>query len=279
MERKAVSPVCPSAPSRRSPGLTLLLVALLGAGLVVAFALISTRASAAPTKVSLTFEGAHLVDSAMPGGIRHDGRFTASAPFCSAGRAYDVRDVSASPGILDVMRVHTCDDGSGSFTALMPTVRGEHGGSGSWKIVEGTRSYTTLRGFGTYTGTILGGDPNAFETIVYRTQWQGVADFDAAPPTIASFSANAKRVRPQPRTYLLRIAVTAQDPATPIAFVVDVKAGGTQVAFKRTLSASGAANIALRIRPPRSARNVRIGLSMTDAVGNTSSASRAVKLR
>jgi hypothetical protein len=263
---------------RRRPKLTLLFVVLLGVALGVSFALFSIRASAAPTRFSLTFEGAHVTNPAMPAGLGHEGRFTASPPFCSAGWAHDVRDVSESPAILDVMRVHTCDDGSGGFTALMPTVRGEHGGSGTWRIVEGTGSYATLRGFGTYAATILSGDPEAFDTIVYRTQWQGVVDLDAAPPTIASFSASARKVRAPLRTYQLRIAINADDPATPVMFAVAITAGRTPVAFKRTSTVSGSANIAVAVRPPRSARSLRIALSATDAVGNTSSSSRTVKL-
>ena len=135
-----------------------------------------------PTPFLLTFEGAHFVDSTLTGGLRHDGRFTASAPFCSAGRAYDVRHVVVEP--LTVLRLHTCDDGSGSFTAFMPVVRGEHGGPGVWQFVEGTGGYAALRGVGTYAGTLTSGNPGAFETISYRTEWRGVVGFDVDPPAI-----------------------------------------------------------------------------------------------
>jgi hypothetical protein len=47
----------------------------------------------------------------------------------------------------------------------------EHGGTGTWQIVEGTGRYTTLRGLGTYVGTKLSGDSNVFESITYRTSW------------------------------------------------------------------------------------------------------------
>ncbi len=189
-----------------------------------------------------------------------------------------MRDVSTSE-FLSVMRVHTCDDGSGSFTALMPTVIGEHGGRGTWNIVDGTGSYATLRGVGSYIGTRLSGDPNVFDTIVYRTQWQGVVDFDAEPPVIESFSARATKLPLPRRTYSLRIGVTARDTGTPISFTVEVKAGSSSVAFKRTLTDSGVANLALRVRPPQNARGLRITLTTTDALGNTSSSSRTVKLR
>ena len=252
----------------------LLLIAVF---LAVAFALTPARASAAPTEFSLTFEGAHVEDLSLPAGLRHDGRFTASSPFCSAGRAYDMRQVDDGAS-LAVWRLHTCDDGSGSFTAFMPAdVRGEHGGSGAWQIVEGTGRYTTLRGRGTYTGTLLSGNPESFSTIVYRTQWRGLVDFDADPPAIQSFTASAKKLPLARRTYSLRIAVTAQDSSAPIVFLVNVKAGRSPLATRISRAAEKALMV-LRINPPSSARGVRIALTTTDALGNTSTSSRSVKL-
>jgi hypothetical protein len=244
-----------------------------------ALAVIAVRASAAPAQFSLTFEGAHFADPAMPGGIRHDGRFTASAPFCSAGRAYDVRDVSTSE-FLDVMRVHTCDDGSGSFTALMPTVRGEHGGRGTWQIVEGSGQYANLRGRGTYRGTLVSGDPEIFETIVYRTTWNGVVDFDADPPAIQVAASTRKLQRPA-STYAVRIAVTARDPSTPISYSTTVTAGRIPITplSDKTASTASGATITLRISPPRTTRAIRVEVTATDALGNTTSASRSVRLR
>ena len=66
---------------------------------------------------------------------------------------------------LSVMCVHVCNDGTGSFTAFMPNVVGEHGGSGIWKIVEGTGHYATLRGVGTYTGEKLSGNVDDYASI------------------------------------------------------------------------------------------------------------------
>jgi hypothetical protein len=181
-----------------------------------------------------------------------------------------------------VWRLHTCDDGSGSFTAYMPgDVAGEHGGAGGWQIVEGTGSYATLRGMGTYTGTRVSGDPENFLTIVYRTQWRGVVGFDADPPAIESFTATAKKLRLPRRTYSVRVAVTGQDASAPIAFRVTASAGRAPVsidAVKKTSTGPGAALIALRISPPQRARNVQLALTTTDALGNSSTSSRSVRL-
>lgn len=240
-------------------------------------ALVANRATAAPTPVSLTFDGAHFVDSTLPGGLRHDGRFTASAPFCSAGRAYDVRHFEREP--LDLLRMHTCDDGSGSFTAFMPVVRNEHGGGGTWQIVEGTGRYATLRGFGTYTGTLISGNANVFETISYRTSWQGVVDFDADPPAIERFTTSTRKLRRPARTYELRLALTMRDTGVPITYTVDVQAGRATLGSRRGATASGQATMTIRIRPSRSVRSARILLAARDAVGNETTASRSVRLR
>jgi hypothetical protein len=240
----------------------------------------TSRAAAAPTSFTLTFEGSHVVDASLPAGVRHEGRFTASEPFCSAGRAFDVQDVEVEPLPLTVLRTHACDDGSGSFTALMPGVRAEHGGVGRWKIVAGTGRYATLRGVGTYTGTLLSGNPDDFLTVAYRTSWQGIVAFDAVPPTV-DVTATARKLRRPPATYSLRVALTARDDAAgaPVSYIVDVTAGRKFLVSKAGTTASGEATLALRIRPARGTRNVQITVTATDAVGNKNSARRSVRLR
>ena len=253
----------------------------LAAGIVLGtvLALLTTGASAAPTPFTLTFNGAHFVDASFPDGIRHDGRFTASAPFCPAGRAYDVSHVVTPSGFLDVMRLHTCDDGSGSITAFMPVVRGEHGGAGTWQIVEGTGRYAQLRGKGTYIGTHLSGDPDDFLTVVYRAEWQGFVDFDADPPAVESLSASARKLPKRVRVYALRVAVTGRDASSPISYAVDVRAGRVPLEFKIVSMTSGQAAVTLRISPPRGARSVRIGVAATDVLGNgPTTISRTVRL-
>ena len=251
---------------------------VVAAGVAAVVGFFAVRATAAPAPFLLTFEGAHFVDSAFSDGIRHEGRFTASPPFCSAGRAYDVRHVIASD-FLDVQRIHVCDDGSGSFTAFMPTVRGEHGGTGTWKIVEGTGRYAALRGLGTYTGTRISGDPDVFETIVYKAEWQGLVGFDADPPTIDGFNATARKVRHKSGAYELRIGLSVGDTSMPVSYTVDVRGGRATLAFKQGSIASGQTATVLRIRPSRTASTVRILVTARDALGNEANAARTVRLR
>jgi len=75
---------------------------LAAAGLVLAIAAIAAAArgaEAAPTQFTLTLDGSHVPDSGFPAGLRHEGPFTASAPFCSKGRAVDTKDVSDVPPV------------------------------------------------------------------------------------------------------------------------------------------------------------------------------------
>ena len=260
----------------RSAVLTLSVAVLAAAGAAV-LGLWSVRATAAPTPLVLTFEGGHFPDETLPGGLRHDGRFTASAPLCSAGRAYDVEHVVIEP--LTVMRMHTCDDGSGTFTALMPTVRLEHEGRGSWRIVGGTGRYATLRGFGSYTGTLVSGDPFLFESVVFRTNWEGVIDFDADPPAIETFAVTASKLRSRPRTYTLRVRLAMRDTGMPVSYSADIWVKSSVVAFRRASTRSGQATITFRIRVPRTARTTRVVLTAQDALGNERKASRSVRLR
>src|SRR5215213_7267761 len=81
--------------------------AMAGVTLAAALAFVAVHATAAPTPLVLTFDGAHFLDNTVPDGLRHDGRFTASAPLCPAGRAYDARHLEGQP--LSVLRLHTCD--------------------------------------------------------------------------------------------------------------------------------------------------------------------------
>ena len=247
---------------------------LVGIAAAGAVALGTAGASAAPTSLTLTFDGVHFIDSSVAGGMNHRGRFTAAPPLCPAGTAIDVQDIEVEP--LTVLRRHTCDDGSGTFTSFLPTVRNEHGGLGSWKIVVGTGRYETLRGVGTYTGRLVSGDPNVFETIVYRTSWQGLVDFDAVAPTLTA-TARSKKLRRPARTYTIQTAIDGHEPN--IAYSVDIRAGKSYLALKTGASNSGRAIVPLRIRAARLVRSVNVIVTIADAVGNESTRTLAVKLK
>jgi hypothetical protein len=242
-------------------------------GLAAVIAAMAAGASAAPTALTLHYNGAHLHDASLPAGVRHVGRFTASAPFCATGTATDVRDVEIEP--LSVMRVHTCDDGSGSVTAWMPGVLGEHGGNGTWQIVDGTGRYATLRGVGTYTGHIISGDPQVPESVVYETSWQGIVDFDAVAPTLTA-TATAKKLRHPKRTYVVKTLVDAHEAAS---YSVDIRAGKSFLAYKKAQTTSGRATVKSRVGAPRGVRDLTVIVTAADAVGNESTTTLSVKLK
>jgi hypothetical protein len=246
---------------------------------VAAIAGVAGGASAAPTQFTLTLDGSHVPDASLPAGLRHEGPFTASAPFCPAGRAADTKNVSDVPPVgLVVLRAFTCDDGTGSFTALLPAT-GEHGGGGSWRIVDGTGKYATLRGIGRYTSTRVSGDPGDFLSITFRSTWTGTVDFDVDPPSIG-LSARATKLRRPVGAYTLRVvlAVPNEVAGASLGYAVEVTAGSASLASRLGTTTSGKATVALRIKPGRATRHVKVSADVTDPVGNKSSTRRTVTL-
>jgi hypothetical protein len=246
---------------------------------IAAVAAVAGGAGAAPTQFTLTFNGSHVPDASLPSGLSHVGPFTASAPFCPAGQGADTKDVSDTPPVgLVVLRTFTCDDGTGSFTALLPAA-GEHSGGGSWRIVEGTGTYVTLRGMGRYSSTRLSGDPGDFLSITFRSTWTGTVDFDVDPPSIG-LSARATKLRRPARSYALRIVLAVPNEAAgaSLAYGVEVTAGRTSLAGRLGTTTRGKATVALRIKPRRTTRRVKVSVEVTDPVGNRSNTARTVTL-
>lgn len=236
-------------------------------------------AGAALSQFSLTFTGKHVADASFPAGLHHEGRFTASAPFCPAGSAVDTRHVQDPP--LWVERTHTCDDGSGSIIVSMPNVTGEHEGSGSWQIIRGTGKYENLRGSGTYIGQRLSGDPADFVSITYQTTWKGLVDFDAAPPAL-TLTATATKLKLPRRTYSVRVALVVrnEEPGARVTYSLIVQSRGQFVpgGSRQGSTTAGRAAFTLRITPPRTARAVQISVRASDPVGNENTTTRSVKL-
>ena len=252
---------------------------VLSAVLVLMLISLTGGAGAALSQFSLTFTGKHVVDASFPAGLHHEGRFTASSPFCPAGSALDTRHVQDPP--LWVERTHTCDDGSGSIIVSMPNVTGEHGGSGSWQIIRGTGKYENLRGSGTYIGQRLSGDPADFLSITYRTTWKGLVDFDAVPPAL-TLTATATKLKLPRRTYSVRVALVVRNEelGARVTYSLIVQSRGQFVGggSKQGSTTAGRAAFTLRITPPRAARAVQISVRASDPVGNENTTTRSVRL-
>ncbi len=255
-----------------------LLAAVAVALAVVAIVGAAAGADAAPVRFTLTFNGSHVSDATLSPGLRHEGPFTASSPFCPAGFAADSK-VLADDTSLTVLRTFTCDDGTGSFIAFLPNIRAEHGGTGRWQIVDGTGNYATLRGIGSYQSERVSGDPNDFLSITFRSTWSGTVDFDTEPPTIG-VSAQATKLRRPARTYTLRVALTVPNeaPEAKLPYTLDVMAAGVALTSKAGTTSNGRATVTLRIRPRQATRSVRVVIDVTDPVGNKSSTTRTVRL-
>lgn len=141
----------------------------------------TTVAGASVTSFELVLDGRHVPATIPSGsGVMHEGTFTAAAPFCTSGTMVDLK----FEGSAAVQRSYTCGDGTGSMSMRVTTPALEHmtGGDGRWQIAGGTGSYASLRGKGTWTSVRLGGDPEDFATVTFRSTSNGIVD-RAAPPT------------------------------------------------------------------------------------------------
>jgi hypothetical protein len=247
-----------------------------GATVAALCAAVAGGAGASPTAFTLTFDGAHVPDTSLPGGIRHEGRFTASAPACAAGTAADIEDVVVEP--LTVLRQFTCDDGTGTFVVLIPGARSEHGGSGTWQIVRGTGRYETLRGTGRYDSVITAGSQTDFLSIKYRATWTGTADFDVTPPAVKVAAKATKLVKPK-GTYTLKVSLAMpQEVGSRITYTASVTAGRFDLLARLGATSTGRVAFSGRIKPPSGARRIRIRVVATDPVGNAGTTAAAVAL-
>jgi hypothetical protein len=152
----------------------------------------------------------------------------------------------------------------------------------SWKIISGTGKYATLRGNDTYTGEIIGGDPSDPISVIYRTTWTGMVEFDATPPVVG-VAATATRLKQPAGAYSVRISLVVrnEEPGSRIAYRVVVRAGSFFVpgGSKRGATTSGRAVLTLRVKPPRSARTVQVIVKASDPIGNESTTTGLLKLR
>jgi hypothetical protein len=210
------------------------------------------------------FDGAHT------DALLHDGTFAASA-FCSSGQAADVGTVGEA-GI----RRFTCADGRGTFDARITPLPAEHRGAGTWQIVAGTGELARLRGRGSFTSELLSGDVDNPPTITFRSTWSGVVDLDDAPPAITFTRLTTQKLRRPARSYVLRVAFTAQDDAGEVAFTATALAG--VASYIRSGAADGGVSLSFRIRAPRGVRTAQVRVRANDPLGNERAVTRVISL-
>ena len=249
-------------------------IAIAGAG-VVSVSGATTLAGASVSSFQFVFDGRHIpapITSAHS--VTHVGTFTASVPFCASGTVVDLELEEVA-----VERSYTCGDGTGSMNVRSTTPHLEHatGGSGRWVILGGTGQYGSLRGKGTWTSVPLdGGDPSAF-----RSTASGIADLDADAPQIVISRSTATRLRRPVGVYLLRLGFSARDnvDANVATYQVTIKAGATDLAFRRGATVAGTVSLTLRVRPPKGSRRIQIVITASDPLGNERKLVRSLTLR
>jgi hypothetical protein len=228
-------------------------------------------AAASPT-FHLVFDGRHDLS------LLHQGTFTTSSALCPSGTA---ADVGIDDATLTATRRFTCSTG-GAFTALVRPLDAEHGGSGSWQIVSGSGALVDLRGKGTFSSTRLTGDPGNPASLTFRSTWDGLADLDAAGPTVAVTSSSVKKTRVN-ATYIVRLVLSLEDSGGgPVTYTFEVTAPSkpaSPLVFKQATTALATVTSSFRVKLPATTRRLRVKIGATDPLGNTSSVAATVRVR
>lgn len=258
-----------------------ILPAIIASACLVSVSGATTAAGASVSSFQFVFDGRH-VPVTTPGvlSLTHIGTFTASAPFCASGTVADLEHLSTA----SLRRSYICGDGTGSMTvAHFGNIAAEHvnGASGNWVILSGTGQYASLRGRGQRTSTYLGGDPDDWETITFRSTASGIADLDADAPQIVVSRASATRLPRPVGVYLVRLGFSARDnvEGNVASYQVTIKAGATDLAFRRGVTVAGTASLTLRVRPPKGSRRIQIVIAASDPLGNERTHVRSLTLR
>jgi hypothetical protein len=239
-----------------------------------------TMVAGAPTSAfELVFDGRH-VPATIPtlSGVMHVGTFAGSAPFCASGTVEDTE----FHGSNAVIRSYTCSDGSGSMTMRVTTPILEHvtGAGGAWTILGGTGKYVSLRGKGRYSSVQTGGDQADLASITFRSTSTGIGDLDADAPQIVIASARATKLRRPAAMYLVAVRFSARDnvAANLVSYTLAVRAGDADLAFRSGRTSQGTATLALRVRPPKRARSLRIEILASDPLDNERTQVRSLRL-
>jgi hypothetical protein len=234
-------------------------------------------AASAASSFELVFAGGRGPAVWSDLGWRHEGTFTASAPFCSAGTAADVLHEFPFPDLA--VRYLTCGDGSGSVSLHVAPFTAEEafGGIGTWTIVGGTGGYATLRGTGTW-GTVPVDGIGDHVTERFRATLAGVVAFDVAAPVVRF---ERLRVTRRPGARALRVVFSAPDDVVgnAVSYRVTALSGG-QVLGERVGTTTSGRTVSLTQVIPlrRAARRATVVVTATDPLGNARRVARVVPL-
>jgi len=239
---------------------------------VAAGAAVARGQSSAPPAFHLVFDGKHNAN------LLHEGPFTTTSSFCPSGYA---ADVTINDVTLTALRKFTCSDSGADFTARIAPLSAEHGGSGTWQIVDGTGPLAELRGKGIWTSERLSGGPDP-GSITFRSTWDGVADFDTDSPEIAISKPTARKLPRPAGSYALHMTLGLTDAAGTVSYLVlvyDARRPLDPIGSKTGQSRTTSISATLRVRPKKRARTLRIHVDATDPYGNHSALTRSIHLR
>jgi hypothetical protein len=199
------------------------------------------------------------------------GTFRSRAPFCATGTFVEGYVRSDGRGWW-----FRCDDGTGSLAVSISQ------DNTTWRIRDGSGSYSDLRGSGSLRGESLpceSCDPESGSP--WRGSLQGVVDRDAIAPSIDISSATATKLS-RPAAYSIKIALALRDDVeeNPVAYKLRVTdRRGVELASKEGTTASGSVSMTLRVVPSsKRIRSVQLRLSGSDPIGNEVSLARSLKL-
>jgi len=245
--------------------------------LAVAATLPAAGAAAAPQTFGLVFNGSHLpAPFPTPTGLIHVGPFTTTSPLCASGYGKDIAQTDQV-----ATRLFTCDGSGATFTALVSPHLAEHGGTGTWQIVDGTGALADLRGKGTWQSVRLSGTDADQASINFRSTWTGIVDLDATPPAISLLRATKKKLARPAHTYVVRLRLAVRDASgNPVSYTValnDTVKPFTTLAVRGGTTAGGAIAPVFRVRAK--GRALRLEVDATDDVGNAASFAAKIRLR
>jgi hypothetical protein len=251
------------------------------AGLLGIAALATGIGRASPSSFELVMKGG-IHTAAEPRdrfslGFRHEGPFTATAPFCPSGHAVDL---ALQPPTE--LRQFTCTDGSGSITARKVIMRADAQFTHEeavWAIVEGTSRYSMLRGKGTAVLDTVSGDPANHIMTTFDETWVGVIDFDVTRPILSISQVRATQLQRPKGVYVVRIAFSARDGAAgnAVSYTM-IASGGAAFVRRSAMTTSATVSITFRVRPEKGTRRLRLTLTVSDPVGNETRVVRRLTL-
>ena len=124
--------------------------------------------------------------------------------------------------------------------------------------------------------------PDDPATIVFRSTWDGVADFDVTAPTVGVSSVGARKLRRPKGTYRLRVVLSLSDPEGGVVSyrleVVDPRKPLNLLGWKKG-ETTATSIAAVRVHPAKTTRTLQLKIVANDAVGNDATFTRTVRLK